>query len=323
MKSDVLRVAVVLVSQNRFAALEKNLESFRSLPIDSEDLIFVDNGSRENLKKWVDERLPGITTIRLPENRLFCGGYNAGIRLGLERDCEFILISNADTEVINPCFLKDLLNAADRWPQAAFLGPLVFWRSADVIQKTCLEFPSVWPNSLRWLPSRLSRNGFEKQPQEEAAVGFLNGVCVLCRSQALREIGLMDENMGGYVEDADWAWRAKEKGWVSVFTPVPSVIHYETASGYEWYSLKTFLLKRNTAYWYLKVGKWKSAWTYSQASIILAIFRFLMERQAEERHKHRYFLQRLMRAFEGLLRGEALGEWFGPPIGSWESENGF
>jgi GT2 family glycosyltransferase len=56
----------------------------------------------------------------------------------------------------------------------------------------------------------------------------------------------MDENMGGYAEDYDWSWRAREKGWVSVFTPIPSVIHHETPSGYESYSLKTFLEKRNT-----------------------------------------------------------------------------
>ncbi len=37
----------------------------------------------------------------------------------------------------------------------------------------------------------------------EKKVEFLNGVCVLCRMSAIREIGLLDEMMGGYVEDTD------------------------------------------------------------------------------------------------------------------------
>ena len=48
---------------------------------------------------------------------------------------------------------------------------------------------------------------------QEKEVESLNGVCVLCRVEALREIGLLDEDMGGYVEDTDWAWRARDRGW--------------------------------------------------------------------------------------------------------------
>jgi hypothetical protein len=82
--------------------------------------------------------------------------------------------------------------------------------------------------------------------------------------------------------------------------------------------LKVFLEKRNTVYWFLKIGRRHSAWSYAQASLVLALARLLPVRSADERKKHRYFLQRLARAFSGLLRGEPLGEWFGPPLGSWD-----
>jgi N-acetylglucosaminyl-diphospho-decaprenol L-rhamnosyltransferase len=238
----------------------------------------------------------------------------------MARGYEFVLIANADAEVVNPGFLKELVAAARRWPQGAFFGPLVFHREPDVIQKTCLEFPSVWRAIWKWVPWRLARRHFERNPPNECAVQFLNGVCVLCRASALREFGLMDETFGGYMEDADWSWRAREKGWATVFIPIPSVVHHEAASGYEQYSLRSFLLKRNTVYWFLKIGRRSSAWAYACASLALASARLLCAGFSEERRKYRYFLKRANRAFGGLLRGEPLGEWFGPPLGPWDGE---
>jgi len=318
-----VRIAVVVAAQKNCYPLHGCLKDLRGIVSDPSDLIFVDNGSKPILRSWAFECFPNITIIRLDKNQYFCGGYNAGIQVAMDRKYDFVLIVNADTEVASNDFLQELLSTTIRWPRAAFFGPKVFWKSTDFIQKTCLQFPSIWQYSLMWFPWRLARSKFELQPDIEKEVPFLNGVCLLCRINALKEIGLMDENMGGYVEDADWAWRAREKGWTSIYTPIPSLIHHEATSGYEFYSLKTFLLKRNTVYWFLKIGKDLSARYYAQGSMALGRMRLLGTSSSAERAKHRYFLGKLGRAFRGLLRGEALGEWFGPPIGPWENEHEF
>jgi N-acetylglucosaminyl-diphospho-decaprenol L-rhamnosyltransferase len=314
-----MRVGIVIAVHRMFPKLEGCLRSLASFLADSNDVILIDNGSKENIKIWAEQKFPQITALRLVTNRLFCGGYNAGIRAAIERDCDFVLLVNADAEVVNPGFVSELLRAAERWPRAAFIGPLVYFRSPQVVQRTCLEFPGIVRNVAIWLPWRILPDSFRRQPREETTVEVLNGVCVLCRVKALREFGLMDENMGGYAEDYDWSWRARESGWVSVFAPVPSVLHHESPAGYEPFSLKTFLQKRNTVYWYLKIGRRHSAWFYMRASVALARARLLAAGSSEARERHRYFLRRLTRAFSGLLEGEPLGEWFGPPMGPWES----
>jgi len=313
------RTAIVVCTNLLIDPLERCLSGLQSLAERPEDIIFIDNGSTDSLRFWVTERFPKVSKIRLPQNSFFCGGYNAGIRIAIEGGYDFVLIVNADTEVANPGFLTELLRTAQRWPRAAFIGPLVYFRSPEVIQKTCLQFPKVLRNAVIWLPWRLVPTYFQRQPREETTVEFLNGICVLCRVSALREIGLMDENMGGYVEDADWSWRAQQKGWSSVFTPVPSVVHHEKTIGYEPYSLKTFLLKRNTALWFLKTGQKSSALTYAKLSVGLAWVRMMLERSEEEKRKHQYFLKTLRRAYKGLLQGEKLGEWFGPPLTRWNN----
>ena len=307
------KIAVVIATHKRDQALERCLSSVLPLLQQPEDLIFVDNGSGQNLGTWASTRFPSTTKVTLDRNFLYCGGYNAGIKIAMERGYEFALILNADTEVTNPEFLAELLKAAKRWPRAAFVGPLVYWRSEHVVQKTCLQFPNVLKNVLIWLPWRIARKYFDK----EGEVELLNGVCVLCRISALREIGLMDEIFGGYVEDADWSWRAQKRGWKSVFAPVPSIIHHEESVGYEPYSMKTFLAKRNTVLWYLKTGWRTSAFLYALAALGFAWIRMISVTSRDERRKHRYFVNRLYRAYLGLLSGQTPGGWFGPPLGAW------
>ena len=312
------RVAVVVGTHKNEDHLAKCLESLSPVLTSPVDLIFVDNGSLEGVGDWVTRRFAGVTVIRLDKNQFYCGGYNAGLRIAMARGYSFVLILNADTEVVNPDFLIQLMQASQRWPRTAFIGPQVFFRSPQVIQQTCLHYPRVWGNAITWLPWRVVPSFFKRHPREETSVEFLNGVCVLCRVKALSEIGLMDENMGGYIEDADWAWRAREKGWISVFVPVPSIVHHENRNGYEPYSLKSFLLKRNTVYWYLKNGMRYSAIFYAKASILLEKVRLLLARTTVERKMHEYFSRKLMRSYKGLLRNEPFGEWFGPPLGPWE-----
>jgi GT2 family glycosyltransferase len=312
------RVAVVVGANKRHKTLKNCLKTLQPVLLQPGDLFFVDNGSRDGVGDWVAKDFPGCTIVRLKRNQLYCGGYNAGIRMAMDIGYPFVLIINSDTEVLNPLFLGQLLEVSQRWPRAAFIGPLVFLRAPEVVQQTCLQYPRVWRNAITWLPWRVAPLFFKRQPREETAVEFLNGVCMLCRVEALREIGLMDERFGGYVEDADWAWRAREKGWESVFAPVPSIIHHEEPFGYEPYSLKTFLLKRNTVLWHMKVGWRRSAFSYAYSSLILSWARMKTERSAVERKKHTYFLRRLSAACRGILRESPLDEWFGPPIGNWD-----
>ena len=209
---------------------------------------------------------------------------------------------NADTQVHNPAFIGELQEAAKRWAKAAFIGPLVYYRSAECIQKTSLFFPNILKHLLVWLPFRFLPRMVTRQQLTESEVEYLNGVCVLCRVAALKEVGLMDGRFGGYMEDADWSWRARELGWKSVFTSVPSIIHFEEQNGYEEHSLKTFMARRNTVLWFLKRGRRNSAKAYVTLSILLCLIRRLIYRSNESQHSFR----RLVKAYAGLLRGEPL-----------------
>jgi GT2 family glycosyltransferase len=313
------RTAVVVSAHRPYPTLNSCLGGFLEIVDRQEDLIFVDNGSQESLGQLVSRMFPGTTVIKLSRNGLFCAGYNAGIRIALEKNYDFVLIVNADTEVANRAFLGDLLAAAERWQGAAFLGPLVYYRNRETIQNTRLHFPSVSRSIVTWIPWRLSPGLFRHPPLCEEEVEFLNGVCVLCRCAALRDFGLMDEQYGGYVEDADWSWRARKSGWTSVFVPVPGIIHHEEQEGYEHFSFKSFLLKRNTVLWFLKTGRRFSGYTYAFASICLAWVRMLRIGNDSARRQSRQFLKCLKKSYRSMIFGDRLISASDRAISGWDN----
>jgi GT2 family glycosyltransferase len=77
------------------------LRGFQAIVRDPADLIFVDNGSGGVLTSWVKRQFSALTPLKLEENQLFSGGYNAGIRRAMERGNEYGMITNADAKVVN------------------------------------------------------------------------------------------------------------------------------------------------------------------------------------------------------------------------------
>lgn len=310
------RVAAVVATHAYCYPLEKCLAGLATQLASPADVILVDNGSGGCVADWARDQAPDVTTVVRATNGFFCGGYNEGMRLAIHRDYDFVLIVNADTEVCNPRLVADLVAAADRHPRAAFIGPQVFLRTLGTVQNTVLFFPTFSRNLVSFLRFTLLGKPPPRSDTREREVEFLNGVCVLCRVAALREIGLLDEAMGGYVEDTDWSWRARALGWRSVYTPVPSIIHHQPEGGYEHHSLKSFMLRRNTIYWHRKRGAALEATLYGWSARLLAWLRTTGARLTGRTDVAQFaaFARRLTIVDRGIRRHAPLGDWFGPPF---------
>lgn len=268
------------------------------------------------MTEWARAHAPTVTTIAREKNGFFCGGYNEGLRYAIAHGYDFALIVNADTEVCNDHLIDEMLVVADRHPRAAFIGPMVYLRQQGNVQNTVLTFPSFLRNSLAFVRYKFLAGERLQSDDREREVEFLNGVCVLCRVAALREVGLLDETMGGYVEDADWSWRARSLGWKSVYSPVRSIVHHQPEAGYEHYALKCFMLRRNTIYWHHKRGAWLEAALYGWCARSLAWARACvatLTRRPDRQHFSAF--SRRLRDVDRKIRSRVpIDEWFGPPL---------
>ncbi|NJN18031.1 MAG: glycosyltransferase family 2 protein [Oscillochloris sp.] len=54
---------------------------------------------------------------------------------------------------------------------------------------------------------------------------YVVGACMLIRTKAMREIGLMDEGFFMYAEETDWCYRFRQAGWSVAYVPQAVIVH--------------------------------------------------------------------------------------------------
>ena len=65
---------------------------------------------------------------------------------------------------------------------------------------------------------------------EPGEVDAVNGAFMLCRAEAIREVGLLDEGYWLYMEDLDWCHRFWDAGWKVFYEPAAVALHVKGGS---------------------------------------------------------------------------------------------
>jgi GT2 family glycosyltransferase len=223
--TDVSHVVAIVLNYNTANDTVRCVCSLReALPAQS--IVVVDNGSTDGSAASIRAWLPNVKLIETGKNLGYSGGNNVGARYALGSRPDFLLFLNSDTEVIDASFVDSLCSVLEERDAAGIAGPLV--RLADgTIQPTVSDAPSLRLALTLALAKRLRRS--LGQPSTTTEVAVLNGVCLLVRSAAFEATDGFDEQYFLYVEEADFAARARSAGWTSVYAPTPSIVHHHAA----------------------------------------------------------------------------------------------
>jgi len=188
-----------------------------------------DNGSTDGAPEEAVQQYPNARLLHTGGNL----GYGTAVNRAVAEiipESEFVVVANPDVQW-GPRSIDVLLEAAERWPRAGSLGPLI--RDPD---------GSVYP-SARHLPS-LIRGGMhavvgpfwkanpwtaeyrqERTEPSERPVGWLSGSCLLLRRSAFDEVSGFDERYFMYMEDVDLGDRLGKAGWQNVYVPSAEILH--------------------------------------------------------------------------------------------------
>lgn len=221
--------ATTLVILLNWNAPEMTVECVRSLQAMRDaafSILVVDNGSRDGSVDYLRSHCPAIEVIGNPVNLGFAGGCNVGLRYALEHGYDFAFLINNDTLVEEP-LLAELLEAAERWPQAAILSPkILYFDMPDRIWWVGGTY-SLWTGLARHTAlGKPDRGNWEQQ----RTLPWATGCAMLLRCSALRQIGLFDEAIFANSEDVDLSLRAIGKGYPIVFVPTARLWHKEGIS---------------------------------------------------------------------------------------------
>jgi len=194
----------------------------------SAEVFVVDNASSDGSADMVRKEFP---QVRLVVNDLNLG-FAAANNLGLERATgRYIVLLNSDTQ-IRQAAMTTLVEFMDARPAAGYCGPRLL--NADGgLQASARRFPTVLSAAFsvlgldrRYPHSRhaLSLHGVSRSGQPFPA-DWLSGACLIVRSAAVAQVGLMDAGFFLYFEETDWCRRMACAGWEGWYVPQAEVVH--------------------------------------------------------------------------------------------------
>lgn len=226
------QLSAVIVSYNTRELLERCLLCLRAQAGVDVHAIVVDNASTDGSVELVRERFPDVELIALEENHGFARANNVAFERCRGDD---VLLLNSDA-FLAPGALAALVETARRHPRAGAVGPRLH-NPDGTLQRSAWPFPRAGRLLLEafMLHRPLRRLGLLEDlgtwaHDEERAVDFLIGACLLLRAEALAEVGGFDERFWLYGEEADLQRRLAARGWHVVFTPAATATHVGSAS---------------------------------------------------------------------------------------------
>lgn len=203
-------------------------------------VVIADNAESDDVPAAVADEFERVHVVRTGANIGYGGAVNRAVaelgRLARTSDgpdaepVDFVVVANPDV-VWGEGSLDALLAAADRWPRAGSLGPLI--REPD---------GTVYPSARR-VPDLVSGTGHallgavwksnpwtasyrqDDQSISERSVGWLSGSCLVLRRSAFESVNGFDSRYFMYMEDVDLGDRLATAGWLNVYVPDAEIVH--------------------------------------------------------------------------------------------------
>src|SRR5512133_586217 len=155
----------------------------------------VDNASDDGSPEVVRLEFPWARLIENTQRVGFSANHNQVIGEVVSHDsARYVLVLNEDTE-LEPWSLEELVSFADREDRLGAAGPRLVEKDGRE-QVSYFRFPGV----LEQFWSTL-RPGQPPRPAETA--GWLNGSCLLVRTEVFRRVGPLDVRFFIFFEDTD------------------------------------------------------------------------------------------------------------------------
>ncbi|MBK5218431.1 MAG: glycosyltransferase family 2 protein [Thermoleophilia bacterium] len=226
---------VIIVSHGAEALLRNCLRSLERLPASGEmKVTVVDSGSPDGTPDMVEREFPAVDLVRR-ENIGFSAANNIALR---ESPADAVLLLNPDTEVYEGTLDASLARLRSD-PRIGMVGCKLVTASGELDHACKRSFPTPLSALAHFTGIGRSDDASESLGQyrathldddEPGEIDAVNGAFMLCRAEAVREVGLLDEGYWLYMEDLDWCHRFWDASWKVFYEPAGVALHVKGAS---------------------------------------------------------------------------------------------
>ena len=227
--------------------LRNCLDSLYAQDYSAIEIIVVDNGSEEDIRGMLAKEFSEVRMVRLDKNYGFAGGNNRGIEIAQGK---YIALINNDA-VAAPQWISSLVATAESDSRIGAVASIIIDGNRPEVLDSCgvgIALDGMSRQAMRGMPvPNLNK------PKEVLA---FSGCACLLRMEALREVGLFDEDFFAYCEDTDLALRLRWSGWKIVVAPGAYVHHLYSLTGGKFSLQKIYWVERNHLWLAIKNFPW-------------------------------------------------------------------
>jgi GT2 family glycosyltransferase len=183
------------------------------------EIIIVDNNSEQ--PETLDY-LSSLTekVITYPHEFNFARIMNFAAR---EADCDALIFLNNDTEVITGEWIEAMLEHGQR-PEIAAVGARLLYPHGQV------QHEGIIVGLGGGSAGNVDHAGYWDLGESIHNCSAVTAACMLTRASVFRELGGFDEHLSVAFNDVDYCLRARENGYLTIYTPFSTLYHHESAT---------------------------------------------------------------------------------------------
>lgn len=209
------RIAAVVPTYNRRAALERCLAALmqQTHPLDA--LFVVDNASTDGTEKMVQDRFSRhVSVIRLEDNSGSAGGFCEGIRAAFRKGYDWIWAMDNDA-VPEPSALEELVKSPlFEDPRVGLLGSLILARNGDIQYGHSMRLSAF----MKEIPAETEDSVAPVRLHAKSYAG------ALIHRRAIASVGFPRRGFFAYQDDLDYTFRIS-RYFALFLVPASRIIH--------------------------------------------------------------------------------------------------
>jgi N-acetylglucosaminyl-diphospho-decaprenol L-rhamnosyltransferase len=223
---------IIVVSTGAREHVRACLESLRRHPLRSGPMAVhvVDNASTDGTVEMIRDQFPEVELETLGWNAGFCIANNVALR---RASGPYVLLLNPDTEVSEGA-LEWVIRLMEERPDVGMASCRLVQPDGTFDHAAKRSFPTpigslAYFTGIGRLPGVGKRLGQYRAPDLDehgsGEVDAVNGAFMLVRRSAMDEVGLLDEGYWLYMDDLDWCYRFKRRGWKVWYDGSVTIMH--------------------------------------------------------------------------------------------------
>lgn len=213
-------VSIIIPTRDRLDLLKRCIESIeKKSTYRNFEILIVDNQSKDVATLTYLEQSP-YRVLAYPEEFNYSKILNFAVR---HAQGEHLLFLNNDTEVISPGWIEALLEQSQRSEVGAVGARLLFPDGR-------VQHEGIVIGLVGSAAANVDHGGYFGLGWAIRNFSAVTGACMMVRREVFEELGGFDEDLRVAFNDVDFCLRARNRGYLVVYTPLAELYHYESAT---------------------------------------------------------------------------------------------